>query len=365
MIQFSISEIQNDIQAQVANPEFASALLSSLKIAGISSLKDAGDSDVSFFFSKNYQEDFFQTRSRLIVTGKAFVQPIEAANPPAWKNAVILACDDPYLAMAKLTAKFSAFLSSHDHQKLKKGPNQIHPTVVMGSDVQMGEGIEIGAYCVIENGARIANSVKIYPHCYLGPNTSLGEGTVLFPRVTLYEKTMIGSRCRIHSGVVIGADGFGYAPVKDPSSGNPVDHQKIYHLGNVVIEDDVEIGADTSIDRGTFGSTRIHTKVKIDNQVQIGHNVEVGEGSVICGGAGLAGSSSLGKFVTMAGQSGLANQVHIGDYSLLLAYAGASKDFPPHSVLSGVPARPNIELQKIMAMQLKMLRGRGKDRNKS
>jgi UDP-3-O-[3-hydroxymyristoyl] glucosamine N-acyltransferase len=365
MIQFSVQQIISEIKAQIANEEFASALLPLVKIGGISSLKDAKPTDVSFFFSKNYQEEFFKTKSQLIVTGTAFIKAIEVANPPAWKNAIILSCDDPYLAMAKLSAVFSKKLSFHDHQTIKTGINQIHPTAVIASDVQFGDGIEIGPYTVIEAGVKIDNGVKIYPHCYIGPKSSIGQGSVLFPQVTLYEKTEIGKRCRIHSGVVIGSDGFGYAPEKDPSTQKPISYSKIFHLGNVVIEDDVEIGADTSIDRGTFGSTLIRKGVKIDNQVQVGHNVEIGEGSIICGGAGLAGSSSTGKFVTMAGQTGLANQVHIGDYSLLTAYCGATKDFPANSMISGVPARPTDELYKIMALQNKMLRERVKDRKKS
>lgn len=365
MIQFTVQEIMSEIKAQIANPEFASALFPSLKITGIASLKDAKPTDVSFFFSKNYQDDFFNTKSGLIVTGTAFVQAIEAVNPPAWKNAVIISCKDPYLAMAKLTAVFSKFLSAHDHQEIKTGSNQIHPTAVIASDVKLGEGIEIGPYCIVESGVKIENGVKIYPHCYIGPKSLIGKGSVIFPQVTLYEKTVIGSRCRIHSGAVIGSDGFGYAPEKDPVNQKPISYHKIYHVGNVVIEDDVEIGADTSIDRGTFGSTVIRRGAKIDNQVQVGHNVEIGESSIICGGAALAGSSSTGKFVTMAGQTGIANQVHIGDYSLLTAYCGATKDFPADSMISGVPARPTDELYKIMALQNKLLKERGKDRKKS
>ncbi len=365
MIQFSVSDIQITIKAQVANPEFASALLPTLKISKISSLKDATSNDVAFFFSKNYQEDFFNTRARLIVTGTAFVKPIEAANPPAWKNAVILACDDPYLAMATLTGKFSPLLSAHDHQSYSVGTNDIHPTAQIAPDVKLGTGIQIGAYAVIESGVQLADGVKIYPHCYIGPSSVIGTGTVLFHRVTLYEKTIIGDHCRIHAGAVIGADGFGYAPVKDETTKKAVDHRKIYHLGNVVIGNDVEVGANSSIDRGTFGSTTIHSKVKIDNQVQIGHNCELGEGSIVCGGVGMAGSSSLGKFVILLGQAGTANQVHVGDYSVVSPYAGVAKDVPADSQVIGMPARPTDEYFKIMAMQNKMLRERSKDRKKS
>lgn len=363
MIQFSVSEIQKIIQAQVANSEFASALLTSLKITGINSLKDATSNDVAFFFSKNYQHDLFNTKAGLIVTGTAFVKAIEAASPPAWKKSVFLMCDDPYQAMGKATALFSPQASTHDHQK-RITENFIHPTAVIAPNVKFGMGVDIGAHVVVEDSAVIGNGVKIYAQSYIGKNSSIGDDTVLFPRVTLYERTQIGERCRIHAGVVIGADGFGYAPIKDSQTKKTIDHQKIYHLGNVVIEDDVEIGANTTIDRGTFGSTLIHSKVKIDNQVQVGHNCEIGEGSILCGAAGMAGSSSLGKFVVIAAQSGTGNQVHVGDYSFLAAYTGVAKSCEPESQLAGVPARPLDEHFKILAIQNKLLRDRAKDRKK-
>ncbi len=365
MKSFSVSDIQNMIQAQVANPEFASALLPSLKVTGMASLKDATNDDLTFFFSKNYQNDFFATKSKLIVTGSAFVKLIEAANPPAWKNAVILACENPYLSMAVMTANFSPLLSAHDHQEYQAGKNTIHPMAQVAADVKLGTGIEIGAFAVIESGVEIADGVVIYPHCYVGKGCSLGKQTVLFPKVTLYQNTRIGNDCRIHAGAVIGADGFGYAQVIDPVTKKPVDHQKIYHLGNVVIGDHVEIGANSSIDRATFGSTLIQSKVKIDNQVQVGHNCEVGEGSILCGGVGMAGSSTLGKFVVMLGQSGTDNQIHIGDYTAVLPYSGVTKDFEPNSRIIGMPARPFDEQMKILAMQNKALREREKGKKKS
>lgn len=364
MIQFSVSDIQKMIEAQVANPGFASALLSSLKITGIASLKEATSNDVAFFFSKNYQDDLFKTKAGLIVTGSAFIKAVEGANPPAWKNSVFLMCEDPYFAMGVATSKFSPHLSSHDHQ-IPAAQNIIHPTAVIGSNVKLGQGVQIGAYSVIEDGCEIADHAVIYPQCFLGKYSTLGKGSVLFPKVTLYEKTKIGARCRIHSGVVIGADGFGYVQIKDPESKKAVDHQKIYHVGNVVIEDDVEIGSNTTIDRGTFGSTIIRSKVKIDNLVQVGHNCEVGEGSILCGAAGMAGSSSLGKFVTICAQGGTGNQVHVGDYSFLAAYTGVAKDCEPNSELGGVPARPLDEYYRILAIQNKLLRERSKDRKKS
>jgi UDP-3-O-[3-hydroxymyristoyl] glucosamine N-acyltransferase len=183
---------------------------------------------------------------------------------------------------------------------------------------------------------------------------------VLFPSVTLYEKTKIGKRCRIHAGVVLGADGFGYAPYLDPQTKLPYGHQKIYHLGRVVIEDDVEIGANSTIDRGTLGDTVIRSQAKIDNLVQVGHNCDVGEGSILCGAAGMAGSSSLGKFVYVGAQAGTGNQVHVGDYAKLAGYTGAAKDVAPHAEVAGVPARPLVDYFKILAIQNKLLRERGK-----
>ncbi len=365
MISFSVSEIQKMIEAQVANPEFASALLSSLKLEKLSNLQDAGPNDVAFFFSKHYESDLKITQAGVVIIAAASAAAIEAAGIPAWKKSVFLSCERPNEALAMLTSHFSPHLSSHDHQKLFSGPHQIHPTAILGSNVKLGKGVQIGAYSIIEDGSELQEGAVIYPQCFVGKNSVIGKGSVLFPRVTLYERTIIGEKCRIHSGVVIGGDGFGYVPVKDAVTKKTTDHLKIYHVGNVVIGDEVEIGSNTTIDRGTMGSTKIHSKVKIDNLVQVGHNCEVGEGSILCGAAGMAGSSSLGKFVTIAAQSGTANQVHVGDYSFLAAYTGAAKDCEPNSELGGVPARPLSEYYKILAIQNKLLRGHGKDRKKS
>ena len=364
MNQFSISEIQKLIGAQIANPEFASALLTSLSLQNLSTLKDAGPTDISFFFSRHYESELLMTKAGVVIIANDDVQAIQSAGIPAWKKSVFISCAHPNRALAILTAHSSTLSSSHDHQQISKGPNQIHPTAIIGSDVKIGTGVNIGAYCVIEDGCEIQDGVVLYPQCFIGKNSKIGRSCVLFPRVTFYEKTVIGERCRIHSGAVIGGDGFGYIPVRDSNTKKPIDHLKIYHIGNVIIGDDVEIGSNTTIDRGTMGSTLIHSKVKIDNQVQIGHNCEIGEGSILCGSAGMAGSSSLGKFVTVAAQAGTGNQVHVGDYSILGAFTGVAKDCPPESELAGMPARPIADYYKILAIQNKLLRERTKVRKK-
>jgi UDP-3-O-[3-hydroxymyristoyl] glucosamine N-acyltransferase len=358
---FTVQEVLRWSEAQVANSEeeSVSALLPSLRLKRLATLKDAGPEDVAFFFSKNYEADLRSTRAGVIVTGSAFVGLLKAAGLAQWKQSIFLACADPYSAMAKVTREVSKQISAHDHQE-PPIVREVHPTAIIDATAEIGLCVKIGPQVVIEAGAVIEDGVTLYPGVYIGPKVRVGSGTVIFPRVTVYEKTEIGRRCRIHAGVVIGTDGFGYAPKADPVSKLTIDHQKIYHLGRVIIEDEVEIGANSTIDRGTLGDTIIRTKVKIDNQVQIGHNVELQEGAILCGCSGVAGSSTVGKFSIVGAQAGLGNQVQIGDYCVLAAYTGVTKDFPSHSILAGRPSRLHAEQYKIMAIQQKLLKERGK-----
>ncbi|MBU6153238.1 MAG: UDP-3-O-(3-hydroxymyristoyl)glucosamine N-acyltransferase [Bdellovibrionales bacterium] len=325
----------------------------------LTTLKDASPEDVAFFFSKDYESELRVTRAGLIITGDAFVAPLRASGLPQWKTSRFIACADPYSAMAKVTREVSKTASTHDHQSAP-AESRIHPSAILHPSAKIGSRVSIGAHVVIEAGVEIADRVTIYPNVFVGPSAKVGSDSVLFPNVVIYEKTVIGERCRLHAGAVIGADGFGYAPKVDPTTKLTVDHQKIYHLGRVVIGNDVEVGANSTIDRGTLGDTVIHSKVKIDNQVQVGHNVELCEGAILCGCSGVAGSSTVGKFSILGAQAGLGNKVNLGEYSILTAYAGAAKDFPPHSVLAGMPARPQSEQLRILAIQQKLLKERGK-----
>ena len=362
---FKVAQVAKWIEAETANANQAEAarLFSSLEIQGFATLADATPTDVTFFFSKNYQNDLIRTKAGVVITGSAFVKEIEKGGLPQWKTSVFLACADPYLAMATVSAHFSKILSRHDHQENTE--ELIHSSATVSASAKIGRNVQIGAHAVIEDDVVLHDGVVIYPQCYIGAHSEVGEGSVLFPRVTLYEKTVLGKNCRIHSGVVIGADGFGYAPVIDPVTKLPVGHRKIYHIGRVVIGNDVEIGANSTIDRGTLGDTIIHDQVKIDNLVQIGHNCEVHEGAILCGTAGMAGSSSLGKFVIVGAQSGTGNQVHVGNYSKLAAYTGVAKDIDPHSEVGGVPARPLSDYYRILAIQNKLLREQKKRGQKS
>ena len=358
---FNVAQVANWIEAQHANPDSpeAVALFSSLDITGIATLKDATPNDVAFFFSRNYEQELMRTRAGLIITGDAFVAPLKASGLPQWRTSVFISCADPYGAMAKVSREFSKISSTHDHQR-PFPETIIHPLAVVDPSAKVGSGVQIAAHVVIEAGVVIEDQVVIYPHCYIGAKSEIGEASVLFPNVTLYERTWIGKQCRIHSGTVIGADGFGYAPLFDETTKLPIAHQKIYHLGRVILEDGVEIGANSAIDRGTLGDTIIRRNAKIDNLVQIGHNCDIGEGAILCGTAGMAGSSSVGKFVYLGANSGTGNQVHVGDYSKLAAYTGAAKDVEPNVEVAGVPARPLKDHFKILAIQNKLLRERGR-----
>jgi len=356
---FTLDQILKWCEATVANGDQGGAASPARSFQRLSTLKDAGPEDAAFFFSKDYEVDLRTTRAGLVVTGNAFVGPLRAAGLSQWGSAVFVACTDPYSAMAKVTREVSKRVSSHDHQEAPAA-TEIHPSAIVHPSARLGGRVRVGAHVVIEADVEIADGVVLYPNVILGPGTRIGEGSVLFPNVVVYENTHIGKRCRIHAGAVIGADGFGYAPKKDPATGLTVDHQKIYHLGRVVIEDDVEIGANSTIDRGTLGDTQIQSKVKIDNQVQVGHNVVLEEGAILCGCSGIAGSSTVGRFSIIGAQAGLGNKVRLGEYSVVTAYGGVAKDFPPHSTLAGIPARPQSELFRILAIQQKLLKERGR-----
>ncbi|NDF13769.1 UDP-3-O-(3-hydroxymyristoyl)glucosamine N-acyltransferase [bacterium] len=353
-----ICEWSGAIVANGEEPEVAAAL-NGFTIERLAPLRDAGPRDAAFFFSKSYEADLRTTRAGLIITGEAFVAPLRGSGLPQWKTSVFLSSPDPYSSMAKLSREVSRRICFHDHQQSPEHL-EIHPTAVVDPSAKVGPKVRIGAHVVIEAGAEIGEGSVLYPRVYVGPKVRIGSGTVLFPGVTLYWGTVLGDRCRIHAGAVIGADGFGYAPLKDPATRLTVDHQKIWHLGRVIVGDDVEIGANSTVDRGTLGDTLIGDKVKIDNQVQVGHNVELEEGVILCGASGVAGSASIGKFTMIGAQAGLGNHVRLGAYSTVTAYGGVTKDFPDHSHLGGFPARVHAEQVKILALQQRLLKERGR-----
>lgn len=218
----------------------------------------------------------------------------------------------------------------------------IHPTAVVGDGTRVGRGVAIGPYAVIGRGGDIGDEVTIGATSVVGREVRIGGGTILYPHVTIYDRCVIGRRVILHSGAVVGSDGFGYAG----SDGRQV---KIPHVGIVVIEDDVEVGANSAIDRATLGDTRIGAGTKIDNQCQIAHNVTIGRDVVIAGLCGISGSVTIGDRAVLAGRVGIVDHVTIGEGAVILAGAAVRKDVPPGAVMWGMPARPHREELEIQA----------------
>ena len=217
----------------------------------------------------------------------------------------------------------------------------IHPTAVIAGDVRLGKDVAVGPYCVLEPGVRVGDRTVISAGCYLGHGTVVGKDGRLYPHVSVREGTCIGDRAIIHSGVVIGSDGYGFVP--EEKNGKLV-ITKIPQTGTVEIGDDVEIGANATIDRARFGKTRIGNSVKIDNLVQVGHNVVVGDCSGIVAQVGISGSTTIGSRVLLYGQAGVAGHLHIGDGAVIGAQAGVSKDVAPGAHVRGTPAMPDEKM---------------------
>ena len=224
----------------------------------------------------------------------------------------------------------------------------IHPTAVVGPGTQIEDDVTIGPSVVIGERCRIGRNAVIMGGCVLGREVVVGEESILYPHVTLYDRTVLGARVFLHSGVVIGSDGFGYAT----DAGR---HVKIPHIGRVVVEDDVEIGANTTIDRATLGETRIGAGTKIDNLVQIGHNVTIGPHCIIVAQVGIAGSVRIGSGVILAGKVGVSDHVTIGDGVTVLARSLVTKDIPAGITVSGSPARPHRDELKLEAARHRAL----------
>ena len=297
-------------------------------ITGISDLRSAQPDQLSFFGNAKYEADARSSRAAAIL-----VSPRDA---PRFTFTRIVV-ESPSAAFGKVSALFAP-------PPVRDEPG-VHPTAVVAPDAVLGEGVSIQAHAVISAGARIGDRVVIGANGFIGEQSAIGPDTRIYPLVTIRERTVIGARVIIHSGAVVGADGFGYD--FDAKTGR---HVKIAHTGYVQIDDDVEIGANTTIDRGRFGRTHIGEGVKIDNLVQIAHNVTIGAHSIIVSQTGISGSTTLGRYVTLAGQVGLAGHLNIGDRATITAQSGLNKDVAAGAVLAGHHAMPIRESLKIEAL---------------
>lgn len=298
----------------------------STPISGASGIKEARPGDITFLANSRYISLLKETNATCVIA---------PPDVPIPNGKIAIRHEAPSLAFAKIMERFGP--------KPVKYPPGIHPTAIIGKDVKLGRDVSIQPYVVIEDNAVIGDNTIIGAGVFIGRETRIGSDTFIYPGVVIRERITIGNRCIIHSGTVIGSDGFGYATVRGV-------HHKIPQIGTVVIEDDVEIGANVTIDRARFDKTWIKKGTKIDNLVQIAHNVVIGENSIIVAQTGISGSTVIGNNVILAGQSGIVGHITIGDNAIVGAQAGVTKSVPPGQMVSGYPAAPHTKARKIQAL---------------
>jgi UDP-3-O-[3-hydroxymyristoyl] glucosamine N-acyltransferase len=293
-----------------------------IEISGLAGIEAAQPGEITFIAHPKFFPKLAETKASAIIVSKE----IPSSPKP------LLCVSNPYLAFAKILTLFS--------QKPYQ-PGGIDPNARISPTAQLGQDLTLHPFVSIADRCRIGDRVTIYPGTYVGEGSSVGEDSILYPNVSIYPGTIIGKRVILHSGVVIGADGFGY--VKDGKK-----NVKIPQTGSVEIEDDVEIGANTTIDRATFGRTIIHRGVKIDNLVQVAHNVVIGEDSVIVAQVGIAGSTKIGSNVTIAGQVGVADHIEIGDNVMIGPQSGVAQNLPGDQAYTGSPPLPHREFLRVV-----------------
>ena len=288
-----------------------------IDITGVSGINEAIPSQITFVANTKYLSAIATTKASAIIIGRG----VSGNGKPT------ICVDDPYWGFVQALELFS-------WNSDKPAESGIHETAIIGDNVTIGEDVTIQAHSVICDNVEIGDNTVIMPLVYVGDGSKIGNDGLIYSNVSIRENVTIGNRVIIHCGAVIGSDGFGFTP--EPNNKRPY---KIPQIGTVVIEDDVEIGANTAIDRATLSETRIKSGTKLDNLVQIAHNVEVGNDCCLAAQSGIAGSAILGDRVNIAGQSGIVGHLKIGENSIVYAKTAVTKDMPPGSHLSGIPAQ--------------------------
>ncbi len=308
-MKFTAAQIAEILDGKIeGNPE--------VEVSELAKIEEGGEGSLTFLSNPKYTSYIYSTQASITIVNSNF-----KAEEPI--TTTLIKVKDAYKAFSKL-------LEYYNQIKLnKQGIEQ--PSFVSDS-AKFGENLYLGAFAYVGENVKIGDNVKIYPNVYIGDNVKIANDVIIFPGVKVYSETIIGSNCVLHSGAIIGADGFGFSPDETGK------YSKVPQIGNVIIEDNVDIGAGTTIDRATLGSTIIREGVKLDNQIQIAHNVEIGSNTAIAAQTGIAGSTKIGKNCMIGGQAGFAGHLQIGDRVRIQAQSGIGRNVKDDEILQGSPA---------------------------
>jgi len=307
---FSASQIALLINGKIeGNPDAA--------VASFGKIEEAREGQLAFLANPKYEDHLYTTQATVIIINDS----LELKQPIA---ATLIRVPDAYSAFAALLSKYQ--------EMVRQQLNGVQEPSYISKTASYGKNVFIGAFVYLGEKVKVGDNTKIYPNAYLGDNVKVGNNTIIHPGVRIYNDCVIGNNVTIHSGTVIGGDGFGFAPQPDGS------FIKVPQIGNVIVEDNVEIGANTTIDRATIGSTIIKSGAKLDNLIQVAHNVEIGHSTVIAAQAGISGSTKIGNGVMIGGQVGIVGHLQIGDGAKINAQSGVSKSLEPGKAVTGSPA---------------------------
>jgi UDP-3-O-[3-hydroxymyristoyl] glucosamine N-acyltransferase len=325
-MQFSAAQIAGIINGTIEGDANAS-------VRSFGKIEEAQDGQLAFLANPKYEEFLYSTRASVLIINDS----LQLRQPVA---ATLIRVPDAYSAFATLLGTYQQMM-----QQQLAGVQE--PSYVSKS-ATCGQNVFIGAFAYLGENVKIGNNTKIYPNVYLGNDVKVGDNSIIHPGVKIYHGCLIGNHVVIHAGAVIGSDGFGFAPQADGS------FQKVPQIGNVVVEDNVEIGANTTIDRATIGSTIIKSGAKLDNLIQIAHNVEIGNSTVVAAQAGISGSTKVGKGVMIGGQVGIVGHINIGDGAKITAQSGVSKSIDPGKAVTGSPAHDYTSALRSQAISRKL-----------
>lgn len=308
-MEFTASQIAGILEGEVeGNPEIA--------VHKLSKIEEGEAGSLTFLANPKYTPYLYRTEASIIIVNKDFT-PEQSVKP------TLIKVDDAYKSFSKLLAYYN---------QVKNNKLGIEEPSFISETAQYGEGFYLGAFSYLGNNVKIGDNVKIFPNVYIGDNVTIGDNSQVFAGAKIYSESIIGEHCVIHSGAILGADGFGFTPDEKG------EFTKVPQTGNVILEDNVDVGAGTTIDRATLGSTILRRGVKLDNQIQIAHNVEIGEHTVIAAQTGIAGSTKIGKHCMIGGQVGIVGHIIIGDRVKIQAQTGVGRNVKDDEVLQGSPA---------------------------